>query len=83
MKFFNENISKIENENDEHMLIGFEVAFPSILEMASSLGIEVPYDSPVLQKIYTKRNSKLSRLDFIKSSQASVIIMLVFYFRIN
>ncbi|XP_044503416.1 (-)-kolavenyl diphosphate synthase TPS28, chloroplastic-like [Mangifera indica] len=62
MKFFNENISKIENENDEHMLIGFEVAFPSILEMASSLGIEVPYDSPVLQKIYTKRNSKLSRI---------------------
>lgn len=77
MRFFNENISKIENENDEHMPIGFEVAFPSLLELARSLEIEVPDNSPVLQKIYTKRNLKLTRLDFIKNSQASIIIMLV------
>ncbi|XP_044485621.1 (-)-kolavenyl diphosphate synthase TPS28, chloroplastic-like isoform X2 [Mangifera indica] len=64
MRFFNENISKIENENDEHMPIGFEVAFPSLLEIARSLGIQVPEpdDSPVLQKIYTKRNLKLTRI---------------------
>ncbi|KAL9430942.1 hypothetical protein AB3S75_026186 [Citrus x aurantiifolia] len=60
--FFKENISKLENENDEHMPIGFEVAFPSLLEMARSLDIEVPYDSPVLQKIYDKRNLKLTRI---------------------
>lgn len=94
VRFFNENISKIENENDEHMPIGFEVAFPSLLEIARSLGIQVPEpdDSPVLQKIYTKRNLKLTRLDFIKSSPASIMIMLVtlllllfsfFYYKIS
>ncbi|KAJ0053559.1 hypothetical protein Pint_03312 [Pistacia integerrima] len=62
MRFFNENISKIDNENDEHMPIGFEVAFPSLLEIARSLEIEVTGNSAVLQKIYTKRNLKLTRI---------------------
>ncbi|OMP06240.1 Terpenoid cyclases/protein prenyltransferase alpha-alpha toroid, partial [Corchorus capsularis] len=38
--FFNENISKLEKENAEHMPIGFEVAFPSLLQLARSLNIE-------------------------------------------
>ena len=44
------------------MPIGFEVAFPSLLDIARSLNIEVvPPDLPVLQEIYAKRNIKLSR----------------------
>ncbi|PKI60541.1 hypothetical protein CRG98_019017 [Punica granatum] len=62
MLFFKENLSKLEDENAEHMPIGFEVAFPSILEMAQKLEIEVPEDSPVLKRIYAKRNLKLSRI---------------------
>ncbi|KAJ4727466.1 Copalyl diphosphate synthase [Melia azedarach] len=62
LSFFKENLSKLENENDEHMPIGFEVAFPSLLEIARSLEIEVPDNSPVLQKIYAKRNLKLTRI---------------------
>lgn len=61
MLFFKENLCKLEDENAEHMPIGFEVVFPSILEMAQKLEMEVPKDSPVLKAIYAKRNLKLSR----------------------
>lgn len=60
--FLKENISKLEYENAEHMPIGFEVAFPSLLDIAHSLDIEVVLDdSSVLQEIYAKRNLKLTR----------------------
>ncbi|GAV57768.1 Terpene_synth domain-containing protein/Terpene_synth_C domain-containing protein [Cephalotus follicularis] len=62
LEFFEQNISKLENENAEHMPIGFEIAFPSLLEIARSLNIEVSVDSPALQDIYAKRNLKLTRI---------------------
>ncbi|KAB1203283.1 hypothetical protein CJ030_MR8G019421 [Morella rubra] len=63
IRFLRETISKLEGENAEHMPIGFEVAFPSLLEIARSLNIEVvPDDSQVLQDIYAKRNIKLTRI---------------------
>ena len=61
LSFFKENISKLGTENAEHMPIGFEVAFPSLLELAQSLDIEIPNDSPVFQDIYAKRDLKLTR----------------------
>ncbi|OAO99244.1 GA1 [Arabidopsis thaliana] len=60
--FFRENIGKLEDENDEHMPIGFEVAFPSLLEIARGINIDVPYDSPVLKDIYAKKELKLTRI---------------------
>ncbi|PRQ26098.1 putative ent-copalyl diphosphate synthase [Rosa chinensis] len=62
MRFFRENLDKIEDENSEHMPIGFEVAFPSVLEIARSLNLEVPDESPVLHEIYACRNLKLSKI---------------------
>ncbi|KAL6339653.1 hypothetical protein AAG906_034738 [Vitis piasezkii] len=59
MSFIRENICKLEKEKAEHMPIGFEVAFPSLLEIAEDMGIEVPDDSPVLQEIYAQRDLKL------------------------
>ena len=61
MSFFKDNISKLENENPEHMSIGFEVAFPSLIEIARKLGLEVPNDSPALREIYKRREIKLTR----------------------
>lgn len=61
MSFFKENIGKLENENPEHMPIGFEVAFPSLLEMARKLNLDVPFDSPVLRQIYSMRDIKLTK----------------------
>ncbi|XP_058739280.1 ent-copalyl diphosphate synthase, chloroplastic [Vicia villosa] len=62
MTFFRENLGKLENENEEHMPIGFEVAFPSLLERARGLNIDVPNDSPILKNIFAKRDEKLTRI---------------------
>ena len=61
VKFLKENISKLEDDNKEHMLIGFEVAFPSLIDIARKLNIEVSEDSPVLEEIYARRNLKLTK----------------------
>ncbi|KAG6774483.1 hypothetical protein POTOM_021836 [Populus tomentosa] len=62
MLFFRDNLCKLEDENAEHMPIGFEVAFPSLLAIAKNLDIEVPDDSTFLQEIYARRNLKLKRI---------------------
>ncbi|XP_077213670.1 ent-copalyl diphosphate synthase 1-like isoform X1 [Tasmannia lanceolata] len=62
MSFLQDNIGKLKEENAEHMPIGFEVAFPSLIEIARSLDLDVPLDSSVLQDIYAKRNLKLERI---------------------
>ncbi|KAL5053459.1 hypothetical protein RYX36_034141 [Vicia faba] len=62
MKFFVENLDKIQDENVEHMPIGFEVAFPSLLNIAKSLNIEVPEESPILKEIFTMRDQKLKKI---------------------
>ncbi|KAM3373697.1 ent-copalyl diphosphate synthase 5 [Capsicum galapagoense] len=62
ISFMRENLSKLGGENAEHMPIGFEVAFPSLIEIAKKLGIDIPYDSPVLQDIYARRQLKLTRI---------------------
>ncbi|KAL3531338.1 hypothetical protein ACH5RR_010660 [Cinchona calisaya] len=60
--FIRDNIYKLEDENVEHMPIGFEVAFPSLIEIAKKLSIDIPDDSAVLQEIYARRNLKLTRI---------------------
>ncbi|KAH7517222.1 hypothetical protein FEM48_Zijuj09G0039900 [Ziziphus jujuba var. spinosa] len=62
MEFLKENISRLRNENTEHMPIGFEVAFPSLLEIARKIDLQIPDDSPILQEIYAKRDLKLTRI---------------------
>ncbi|RDX74658.1 hypothetical protein CR513_45569, partial [Mucuna pruriens] len=62
MTFFKENLNKLRDENAEHMPIGFEVAFPSLLDLARSLNIEVPHDSPILKDILAMRDLKLKKI---------------------
>ena len=61
MTFFKENLYKLQDKNAEHMPIGFEVAFPSLLDMARSMNIEVPDDSPILKDIFVMRDLKLTK----------------------
>ncbi|KAI3732398.1 hypothetical protein L1987_63603 [Smallanthus sonchifolius] len=63
LKFLKENISKLEDEDEEHMPIGFEVAFPSLAEMARKLKLEIPDSTPAIKEIYARRNLKLSKQD--------------------
>ncbi|XP_075095034.1 ent-copalyl diphosphate synthase 1-like [Nicotiana tabacum] len=62
MSFVRENLSKIGDENAGHMPIGFEVAFPSLIEIGKKISIDIPDDSPVLREIYARRNLKLTRI---------------------
>ncbi|XP_043693287.1 (-)-kolavenyl diphosphate synthase TPS28, chloroplastic-like [Telopea speciosissima] len=62
MVFIRENMSKLENENEEHMPIGFEIAFPSLMEIAERQDLHVPTDIPIIHEIYAKRNLKLTRI---------------------
>nr|XP_028944707.1 ent-copalyl diphosphate synthase, chloroplastic-like [Malus domestica] len=66
MAYF-KNISNLRNENAVHMPFGFEVAFPSILELARSLNLEVPDDCPVLNEIYAMRNIKLEKHNLLNN----------------
>ncbi|KAF6162822.1 hypothetical protein GIB67_029091, partial [Kingdonia uniflora] len=45
MHFIRQNISKLEKENPEHMPIGFEIVFPSLIEMARHMKLDVLEDS--------------------------------------
>nr|AJT60359.1 ent-copalyl diphosphate synthase [Andrographis paniculata] len=62
ISFIKANIHKLEDENEEHMPIGFEVALPSLLEIAKKLDIDIPYDAPCLQEIYRRRDIKLKKI---------------------
>ncbi|KAJ4822265.1 hypothetical protein Tsubulata_006365 [Turnera subulata] len=62
MSFFNDNICKLEDENAENIPCGFEIVFPSLLDKARMLEIEIPNDSGLLQRIYAMRNLKLTKI---------------------
>ncbi|XP_019053166.1 PREDICTED: ent-copalyl diphosphate synthase, chloroplastic [Nelumbo nucifera] len=62
MLFIRENMCMLETENAENMPIGFEIAFPSLIEIAKNLDLQIPDDSAFMQEIYTKRNLKLTRI---------------------
>ncbi|XP_044948008.1 syn-copalyl diphosphate synthase, chloroplastic-like [Hordeum vulgare subsp. vulgare] len=60
--FIRQNMSRLAGEDDDWMLVGFEIAFPSLLDMAKDLDLDIPYDDPALQAIYAKRNLKLAKI---------------------
>ncbi|KAF9618789.1 hypothetical protein IFM89_002657 [Coptis chinensis] len=62
LSFLNENMNKLGDENAEHMTIGFEVAFPSLVEIARKLDLKILDDSPAVQNIYAQRKLKLTKI---------------------
>ncbi|URE37604.1 FR47-like protein [Musa troglodytarum] len=62
LAFIRENMWRLREEEAELMPIGFEVAFPSLLDIAKALELEIPYGDPSLQEIDAKRNLKLKRI---------------------
>jgi ent-copalyl diphosphate synthase len=59
LSFLQENMWRLTEEALERMPIGFEIAFPSLVEAARSLGIDFPYDHHALQSIYANREVKV------------------------
>nr|QTW97445.1 CPS4 [Artemisia annua] len=62
INFVNENMNKLGDEKEEHMTPGFELVFPSLIELAHKLEIKVPTDSPVLKMIYARQDMKLAKI---------------------
>ncbi|CAL9110147.1 unnamed protein product [Musa acuminata var. zebrina] len=62
LAFIRENMWRLREEEAELMPIGFEVAFPSLLDIAKALELEIPYGDPSLQEIDAKRSLKLKRI---------------------
>ncbi|KAI3807367.1 hypothetical protein L1987_23295 [Smallanthus sonchifolius] len=62
IKFVNENMNKLGHEKEEHMTPGFELVFPTLIELAHKLGIEVSTDFPVLNTIHARRDMKLAKI---------------------
>ncbi|KAL3647873.1 Gly-Xaa carboxypeptidase [Castilleja foliolosa] len=60
--FIKKNMHKLEDENEEHMPIGYEVALPSLIEIAKKLEINIPENTPGLKEIYARRELKLTRI---------------------
>ncbi|KAI3847708.1 hypothetical protein MKW92_037601 [Papaver armeniacum] len=62
--FIQQNMCKLDDANTVHMPIGFEVVFPSLIEIARSLDIDFPdEDFPALKDVYAQRNLKLTSLE--------------------
>ncbi|XP_042379535.1 ent-copalyl diphosphate synthase 1-like [Zingiber officinale] len=62
VEYVRENMWRLGEEAAEHMPIGFEVAFPSLLDLAKELGLEIPYSHPCLQGITAMRDLKMERI---------------------
>lgn len=58
-------MSRLVEEEQDWMPSGFEINFPAILEKAKDLDLDIPYNHPVLEEIYAKRNLKLSKYAYI------------------
>ncbi|XP_057723595.1 (-)-kolavenyl diphosphate synthase TPS28, chloroplastic-like isoform X2 [Arachis stenosperma] len=67
LTFFKENLSKIEDESAAEDLVGFEFTLPSLLDLARSMNIEVPDDSPVLKELSAIRDLKLKSQKMVHS----------------
>ena len=63
--FIKENMSRLLEEEQDWMPCGFEINFPALLEKAKDLDLDIPYDHPVLEEIYAKRNLKLSKYVYL------------------
>ena len=57
------NIKRLPEDDENWMLAGFETIFPTLLEMAKDIGLDMPCDEPALQDIYAKRDIKLAKFD--------------------
>nr|AOG18231.1 diterpene synthase [Taiwania cryptomerioides] len=62
LRFIKENIGKVTSE-DRCNLIGFDLIFTSMLEDARGLSLELPYDSPPIKLMLTKREEFLKSIE--------------------
>ncbi|XP_040384790.1 syn-copalyl diphosphate synthase-like, partial [Oryza brachyantha] len=75
VSFIRDNIWKLDEDEPDWMIVGFEITLPTLLQMAKDLGLDLPYDHPVLEPIYAKRDLKLAKipLDVLHTKPTSLL----------
>ncbi|RLM78351.1 hypothetical protein C2845_PM12G17950 [Panicum miliaceum] len=78
LSFVHENIKRLPEDDENWMLAGFETIFPTLLEMAKDVGLDMPCDDPALQDIYAKRDLKLAKIpkDVLHSVPTALLLSL-------
>lgn len=61
LAYIQDNLWRLGEDDEEWMMVGFEITFPVLLEKAKNLGLDINYDDPALQDIYAKRQLKLAK----------------------
>uniref|UniRef100_A0A0E0B1A0 Terpene synthase N-terminal domain-containing protein n=1 Tax=Oryza glumipatula TaxID=40148 RepID=A0A0E0B1A0_9ORYZ len=76
LSFIRENIWRLAQEEEAWMPVGFEITFPSLLEIAKDLALDIPYDDPALHKIYSLRELKLKKIprEILHSVPTSLLV---------
>uniref|UniRef100_A0A0E0FIG2 Terpene synthase N-terminal domain-containing protein n=1 Tax=Oryza nivara TaxID=4536 RepID=A0A0E0FIG2_ORYNI len=76
LSFIRENIWRLAQEEEAWMPVGFEITFPSLLEIAKDLALDIPYDDPALHKIYAQRELKLKKIprEILHSLSTSLLL---------
>ncbi|KAG2659259.1 ent-copalyl diphosphate synthase 2-like isoform X3 [Panicum virgatum] len=78
LSFLHENMKRLRDDDENWMMVGFEMTFPTLIEMAKDIGLDLPYDEPALQDIYAKRDLKLAKIpiDVLHSVPTSLLFSL-------
>ncbi|PWA50631.1 copalyl pyrophosphate synthase 1 [Artemisia annua] len=78
LEFVDKNLTKLKEEKDEHMNIGFEIIFPGLIELAQKLEIKLSAGSLVLKEIYARRDLKLAKItkDILHKTPRSLLYSL-------
>nr|UPQ49784.1 cis-kolav-3,13e-dienol synthase [Marchantia polymorpha] len=61
LRFLRKSMALLEDETHEK-LVGFELVFPSILDHAKNLDLDLPYNLPVIDKLRAAREEKLRKI---------------------
>eukprot|EP01018_Ginkgo_biloba_P027642 Gb_00720 [translate_table: standard] len=62
LEFIHKHAQQMEDSVDSQRPSGFETVFTAMLKEAKSLGLDLPYELPILEHILKKREAKLKRI---------------------
>nr|UPQ49788.1 ent-isopimara 8,15 diene synthase [Vittaria appalachiana] len=75
IEYICKNLERIQYEAIEYMPTAFEIIFPGLLEDAKLLGIDLPYDLPIVHNLAIERQKKLQRIPMeILHSQPTTLL---------
>ncbi|KAJ7559127.1 hypothetical protein O6H91_04G071300 [Diphasiastrum complanatum] len=75
ISFINSRIQAMEGDDINHMPIGYEIVFPAILEKAQRLNLKIPYNAPIIKKVFAMKEEKLKRISIDKLHETPTALL--------